>query len=120
LPRRYSIIFFFSLAVPLQVNVVATLPPHLQSFALAALGIPKGIGMAFQALDLALMCLFGGGAAGFVHGVGSCLAAPFRVLSTLSRYGASVFGFLSVGLSHGGYVAAATARALSPRPMRSA
>lgn len=37
------------------VHVLAALPPHLRALASAALWVPKGIGLGFQALDLLLM-----------------------------------------------------------------
>jgi len=92
--------------------MVIKLPPKLQPIALAALCIPKGIGLAFQALDLGIMCLMGGGAAGLSHGAFCCMAAPFRALSIAGRYGASCLGFLALWLARGGKAAESTATAL--------
>ena len=100
-----------------EVNVVAALPPHLQPVAAAALCIPKGIGLAFQALDLSLMCIFGGGAAGFFQGMARCVASPFHLFALAARGGASALGLLAVWLARGGRAAAAAGNLLDRRAL---
>ena len=85
------------------------LPAPVQFFFQAAMWVPKGIGFAFQALDLSLMALYGGAMSGFLQGAFETAAAPFKALSFAARCGAGALGFLATALAQGahGTVAAA-------------
>lgn len=98
---------------------IATLPPLVQLAAAAAFALPKSLGLVFQALDLTLMALYGGGMAGFIEGGFELVSAPFKILSLAAKCGAGFFGFLATALARGNQGAMAAARLIAsgnPRP----
>lgn len=90
--------------------VFMALPGNVHIAFQAAMWVPKGIGLAFQALDLTLMALYGGAMAGFLQGAFETAAAPFKALSLAARCGAGALGFLATALAHGAHGTVAAAR----------
>jgi hypothetical protein len=81
------------------------LPMPVQLAAAALFSIPKGLGLVFQALDLTLMVLYGGGMAGFLEGGLELASAPFKILSLAAKGGAGFLGLLATALAKGGQAA---------------
>lgn len=88
----------------------AGMPWVAQAALAAALWVPKGVGIALQALDLTLMAIYGGGMAGFLQGSLETAAAPFKALAFAAKCGAGALGLLAAALAHGGASAGAAAR----------
>jgi RING-variant domain len=99
--------------------MIAGLPPALQLAAAAMFAIPKSFGLVFQALDLTLISLYGGGMGGFLEGGLELVSAPFKILSLAAKCGAGFLGFLAAALAQGGQGAMAAARLIAsgtPQP----
>jgi hypothetical protein len=92
---------------------IAGLPPSLQIISTALFTIPKAFGLVFQALDLTLIGLYGGGMAGFLEGGLELVSAPFKILSLAAKCGAGFLGFVATALATGGQGAMAAARLLA-------
>lgn len=88
-------------ATAVDLTLVQALPLPLMPIAHTLLYVPKSIGLAFQILDLAVMSVFGGAAAGFVQGALICMSMPFKLMSLAARCGSGLLGCIAVGLSHG-------------------
>ncbi|KAL4529507.1 hypothetical protein Ndes2437B_g08911 [Nannochloris sp. 'desiccata'] len=98
---------------------ISGLPPLLQITAAALFAIPKSFGLVFQALDLTLIAVYGGGMAGFLEGGLELVSAPFKILSLAAKCGAGFLGFLAAALAQGGQGATAAARLIAggtPQP----
>jgi len=98
---------------------IAGLPPSLQLVAAAVFAVPKSFGLVFQALDLTLIALYGGGMAGFLEGGLELISAPFKILSLAAKGGAGFLGALAAAFAKGGQGAIAAARLIATRTPQS-
>lgn len=107
-----------AVARALEATALLSLPSSMHSLAAALLLIPKAFGFALQAFDLALMSLFGGGAAGFLQGAAECASTPFRVMALLAKGSAALFSGLAAFLKSSGRGPEAVANLLTRNQRR--
>jgi hypothetical protein len=114
----YALAWLTDACVRLLEADLMDLSPTLRLVAAALLTVPKTMGIAIQAVTLSLMCLFGGGAAGFSSGLVDCAVAPFKVLSTTAMLSAKALSGLALLLFRGGRLPMAMAAFLCRRGTR--
>ncbi len=91
----------------------AALPPAAEAAARALLLAPKAVGLGLQAIDLLLMHVFSGAAAGAGAAATGILSAPFRLAAAAARAAAATLGALALLLLRGGAGAVRLADAIA-------